>query len=266
MSQFDESKHNRHSDGKFASKPHAEASGVSLQPGDRVRLVKMDDPYTTLRPGDEGTVQHIDSIGTAHTRWDNGSGLGLVPGEDEWEVIDTPTGPQPERFVGSDGRVEWRLPNRSLHRVGGPAVIKPNGTQEWWQHNQLHREDGPAIIGADGTEIWYKNGKEHRIGGPSYVDPKRGYESWSRDGVRHRVDGGPALVVNGSQQWYENGELHRVGGPAVVSKDGRQEWWVRGKKHKVDGPAVTHPNGSQEWWVDGERQEPPQGWEPPKDD
>ena len=32
MSQFDESKHNRHSDGKFANKPHAEADGVTLTP------------------------------------------------------------------------------------------------------------------------------------------------------------------------------------------------------------------------------------------
>ena len=31
MSQFDESKHNRHSDGKFANKPHSEAPDVNLQ-------------------------------------------------------------------------------------------------------------------------------------------------------------------------------------------------------------------------------------------
>mgnify|MGYP007022641280 CR=1 FL=1 len=33
MTQFDESKHNRHSDGKFANKPHAEADDVALAPG-----------------------------------------------------------------------------------------------------------------------------------------------------------------------------------------------------------------------------------------
>ena len=32
MTQFDESKHKRHADGKFANKPHAEADGVSLAP------------------------------------------------------------------------------------------------------------------------------------------------------------------------------------------------------------------------------------------
>ena len=31
MSQFDETKHNRAQDGKFANKPHSEAEGVALQ-------------------------------------------------------------------------------------------------------------------------------------------------------------------------------------------------------------------------------------------
>ena len=31
MTMFDESKHNRHSDGKFANKPHSEAGGITLQ-------------------------------------------------------------------------------------------------------------------------------------------------------------------------------------------------------------------------------------------
>ena len=34
MTTFDESKHNRHADGKFANKPHAEADGINLTPTD----------------------------------------------------------------------------------------------------------------------------------------------------------------------------------------------------------------------------------------
>ena len=37
---------------------------TSWQPGDRVALVRTDDPDTRLRPGDQGTV----------TRWDPGQG------------------------------------------------------------------------------------------------------------------------------------------------------------------------------------------------
>jgi len=54
--------------------------------GKRVRLIKMDDPHTKLRPGDMGTVRHVDSTGTIFVSWDNGEGLGLVEGEDEWEL------------------------------------------------------------------------------------------------------------------------------------------------------------------------------------
>ena len=51
--------------------------------GTRVELVKMDDPYTLkLKPGCKGTVRLIDDIGTIHVRWDCGSSLGVVYGED----------------------------------------------------------------------------------------------------------------------------------------------------------------------------------------
>lgn len=55
--------------------------------GTRVRLVYTSDPYTDLRPGDEGTVRFVDSMGTVHVKWDAGSSLGLLPDEDSWEVI-----------------------------------------------------------------------------------------------------------------------------------------------------------------------------------
>jgi hypothetical protein len=51
--------------------------------GTRVRLVKMDDPWSKLKPGDEGTVTAVDDIGTIHVSWDCGSSLGVVYGEDQ---------------------------------------------------------------------------------------------------------------------------------------------------------------------------------------
>ena len=50
--------------------------------GSRVELVRMDDPYTTLKAGDKGTVAFIDDMATIHVNWDKGSSLGLVYGED----------------------------------------------------------------------------------------------------------------------------------------------------------------------------------------
>lgn len=50
--------------------------------GTRVELVRMNDPYTTLKPGDKGTVDFIDDTGTIFCSWDSGSTLGIVYGED----------------------------------------------------------------------------------------------------------------------------------------------------------------------------------------
>jgi hypothetical protein len=55
--------------------------------GKRVRLEHTTDPYTELRSGDEGVVNFIDDAGTIFVKWDRGSGLGLIPGEDRFVVI-----------------------------------------------------------------------------------------------------------------------------------------------------------------------------------
>lgn len=56
--------------------------------GTRVELVHMADIWNrTLKPGDKGTVQVVDDLGTLHVQWDNGSTLGLVPGEDSWKTL-----------------------------------------------------------------------------------------------------------------------------------------------------------------------------------
>ena len=54
--------------------------------GTKVRLLGMEDiqapPLGTL-----GTVMFVDDIGTIHVRWENGSSLGLVWGEDSFEEV-----------------------------------------------------------------------------------------------------------------------------------------------------------------------------------
>lgn len=55
--------------------------------GRRVRLVHCTDPWTALSPGSLGTVSLVDDMGTVHVHWDDGSRLGLVPGEDSWVVL-----------------------------------------------------------------------------------------------------------------------------------------------------------------------------------
>ena len=47
----------------------------------RVELVQMDDPQAPPI-GTKGTVIGVDAIGSIMVRWDNGSGLNVVYGED----------------------------------------------------------------------------------------------------------------------------------------------------------------------------------------
>ena len=55
--------------------------------GRRVRLIACTDDWTHLEAGAEGEVTSVDHLGTLHVRWDNGSNLGLIPGEDRWELL-----------------------------------------------------------------------------------------------------------------------------------------------------------------------------------
>lgn len=55
----------------------------SYPEGARVKLVHMEDPYSKLTSGTEGTVRVVDDMGTVHVNWDNGSSLGVVFGEDK---------------------------------------------------------------------------------------------------------------------------------------------------------------------------------------
>lgn len=56
--------------------------------GRKVRLVKTTDEHTKLLPGAEGTVIYVDDLDTVFVHWEDGSSLGLIPGEDNWVYLD----------------------------------------------------------------------------------------------------------------------------------------------------------------------------------
>ena len=81
-----------------------------------------------------------------------------------------------EVYKDSEGR---------YHRVDGPAVIWPSGTQEWRINGKLHRENGPAVIYVDGMLEWYINNGRHREDGPAVIHAD-GSQEWWLNGKRHR--------------------------------------------------------------------------------
>ena len=70
------------------SKAAVEARRARYTPGTRVELTEpMDDPYTTLKPGDRATVTGVDCHGDILCAWDRGGSLKLIPGVDEFKFL-----------------------------------------------------------------------------------------------------------------------------------------------------------------------------------
>jgi hypothetical protein len=60
-----------------------------LEPGDRIVLLHMDDPYSAIRMGTKGTILKIVTLPFGmgyqyNVKWDNGSTLDLLPETDSW--------------------------------------------------------------------------------------------------------------------------------------------------------------------------------------
>lgn len=47
----------------------------------------MSDPYRPVPAGTKGTVSYVDDIGNIHVKWENGSSLSLIYGEDKFHKI-----------------------------------------------------------------------------------------------------------------------------------------------------------------------------------
>ena len=66
---------------RFPNKDTVERTLRAYPAGTRVELVRMDDAQAPLA-GTLGTVLGVDDTGSLLMRWDNGSGLNVVYGED----------------------------------------------------------------------------------------------------------------------------------------------------------------------------------------
>ena len=71
----------------FPSKETVERIRAEYPVGSRVELVRMDDVQAPP-PGTKGTVLGVDDIGSLLMKWDNGSSLNVVYGEDIVHKLD----------------------------------------------------------------------------------------------------------------------------------------------------------------------------------
>lgn len=174
------------------------------------------------------------------------------------------------------GETQWYREGL-LHRQGGPAVERADGSEDWYQEGALHRDGGPALRLSDGTQIWVKGGQLHRRDGPAVVRSVDYENGWPLVDLRplgyngQQISSGCEMVeLQAKEEWRVDGQLHREDGPALMTFQGTKAWSRHGKLHREDGPAIeiaeeedlladggTLERGgrsydSQEWWLDGE--------------
>ena len=116
-----------------------------------------------------------------------------------------------------------------------PAVIRSNGTVEYWKEGYLHRENGPAIQCLNGDYVYMQNGYTHREDGPAIKENNK-LEYWVNN-KKHRIDG-PAVeyIVPEDQIKHMEIALNAVDmisslGEIIASiKEEKSEYWFKGRR------------------------------------
>ena len=73
---------------KCGTREYVDMIKMKFLKGTRIKLdAPVNDDFSKLKAGDEGTVVCVDDVGTIHMKWDSGSGLGLIYREDEFHII-----------------------------------------------------------------------------------------------------------------------------------------------------------------------------------
>lgn len=168
-----------------------------------------------------------------------------------------------------------------------PAVIRSDGTNEWYEKGLLHRNKLPAVISPydtrkvppinlDTATSKEKENYNYDVSPNEHLESGMTIKYFTNGKLNNPKKGKPAVkYCDGSVEYYKMGLLHRRNLPAVLYSNGIEEYWVNGKLHRKnnyaclypdgtkksyyhgkihsydDNPALISPNGDKEWYNNG---------------
>lgn len=121
---------------------------------------------------------------------------------------------------------EWRNASGELHRLDGPAVVRKDGSNEYWINGILYsfqdwKQAKKSHVHAK-TQDWDKTLVS--------VSETARQESCCFSCGSQKVSDGWVNYGNGEQLWHFKGrKLHNLAGPAIIRKNGTHEYWIEGR-------------------------------------
>ena len=123
----------------------------------------------------------------------------------------------------------WKDTDGDLHREDGPAVVRKNGTKEYWLHGEQFTFEKWKEAKKASVHTQQQNWDNTLLVSISEAARK---ETCCVSCGSEKVPDGWVNYANGENLWhFKKGKLHNLAGPAIVRKDGTKEYWIEGKSY-----------------------------------
>ena len=176
--------------------------------GSRIKLREMKDPYHPVPSGTMGTLENIDDAGQFHVKWDNGSGLALIIGEDSFTVLP---------------------PEPTTMKLYMPLTADFYERDEWGDMSEDSEEwDGRTLLDHEGSVLaaLVKN----RVPEES----KRGLMHWygEDDAVNEKVQSAVFTTEGRNGQGFEQRPIEVDGGELYVHLWQSDDWSIQTEQER----------------------------------